>query len=67
MLAQESPLCPFFVYARPASRKADRGIFQMNGFEPVFFAQVYFDPVRNTGGAFFTTGHETGRRGTIRN
>jgi CubicO group peptidase (beta-lactamase class C family) len=34
----------------------DRRIFQMNGFGPAFFAQVYFDPARKTGGAFFTTG-----------
>jgi CubicO group peptidase (beta-lactamase class C family) len=33
-----------------------RRIFQMNGFGPAFFAQVYFDPARKTGGAFFTTG-----------
>jgi CubicO group peptidase (beta-lactamase class C family) len=33
-----------------------RRIFQMNGFGPAFFAQVYFDPERKTGGAFFTTG-----------
>ena len=33
-----------------------RRIFQMNGFGPSFFAQVYFDPARKTGGAFFTTG-----------
>lgn len=33
-----------------------RRIFQMNGFGPAFFAQVYFDPARNRGGAFFTTG-----------
>jgi len=34
----------------------DRRIFQMNGFGPAFFAEVYFDPSRRTGGAFFTTG-----------
>ncbi len=34
----------------------DRRIFQMNGFGPAFFAEVYFDPARRTGGAFFTTG-----------
>ena len=33
-----------------------RRIFQMNGFGPSFFAQVYFDPAHKTGGAFFTTG-----------
>jgi CubicO group peptidase (beta-lactamase class C family) len=33
-----------------------RRIFQMNGFGPSFFAQVYFDPASKTGGAFFTTG-----------
>ena len=33
-----------------------RRIFQMNGFGPAFFAQVYFDPARKTGGAFFATG-----------
>jgi CubicO group peptidase (beta-lactamase class C family) len=33
-----------------------RRIFQMNGFGPSFFAQVYFDPAQNIGGAFFTTG-----------
>jgi len=38
------------------SRIQDRSIFQMNGFGPAFFAQVYFDPKGNSGGAFFTTG-----------
>jgi len=38
------------------SQVSDRRIFQMNGFGPAFFAQVYFDPERKTGGAFFTTG-----------
>jgi len=38
------------------SRIKDRPVFQMNGFGPSFFAQVYFDPERKTGGAFFTTG-----------
>jgi CubicO group peptidase (beta-lactamase class C family) len=33
-----------------------RRIFQMNGFGPAFFAQVYFDPAQKIGGAFFTTG-----------
>jgi CubicO group peptidase (beta-lactamase class C family) len=33
-----------------------RRIFQMNGFGPSFFAQVYFDPAAKIGGAFFTTG-----------
>ena len=33
-----------------------RRIFQMNGFGPSFFAEVYFDPAAKTGGAFFTTG-----------
>jgi CubicO group peptidase (beta-lactamase class C family) len=33
-----------------------RRIYQMNGFGPAFFAQVYFDPAQKTGGAFFTTG-----------
>jgi CubicO group peptidase (beta-lactamase class C family) len=33
-----------------------RRIFQMNGFGPSFFAQVYFDPAHKIGGAFFTTG-----------
>jgi CubicO group peptidase (beta-lactamase class C family) len=33
-----------------------RRLFQMNGFGPAFFAEVYFDPERKTGGAFFTTG-----------
>jgi CubicO group peptidase (beta-lactamase class C family) len=31
-------------------------VFQMNGFGPAFFAEVYFDPVRKNGGMFFTTG-----------
>jgi len=34
----------------------ERRIFQMNGFGPAFFAQVYFDSKSRTGGAFFTTG-----------
>jgi CubicO group peptidase (beta-lactamase class C family) len=38
------------------SRIEERPIFQMNGFGPAFFAQIYFDPARKTGGAFFTTG-----------
>jgi CubicO group peptidase (beta-lactamase class C family) len=38
------------------SQIRDREIFQMNGFGPAFFAQVYFDPSRKTGGAFLTTG-----------
>ena len=38
------------------SRIKDRRIFQMNGFGPAFFAEVYFDPARKIGGAFFTTG-----------
>jgi CubicO group peptidase (beta-lactamase class C family) len=38
------------------SRIKDRPVFQMNGFGPTFFAQVYFDPARKTGGVFFTTG-----------
>ncbi|MDH4270552.1 MAG: beta-lactamase family protein [Candidatus Aminicenantes bacterium] len=38
------------------SQIKDRQIFQMNGFGPTFFAQVYFDPARKIGGAFFTTG-----------
>lgn len=38
------------------SRVQDRALYQMNGFGPAFFAQVYFDPERRTGGAFFTTG-----------
>jgi len=33
-----------------------RRVFQINGFGPAFFAQVYFEPDRKTGGAFFTTG-----------
>jgi CubicO group peptidase (beta-lactamase class C family) len=33
-----------------------RRIYQMNGFGPSFFAQVYFDPAGASGGAFFTTG-----------
>jgi CubicO group peptidase (beta-lactamase class C family) len=33
-----------------------RRIYQMNGFGPAFFSQVYFDPARKAGGAFFTTG-----------
>ena len=33
-----------------------RRIFQMNGFGPAFFAQVYFDPEAKIGGMFFTTG-----------
>jgi len=38
------------------SQIQDRRIFQMNGFGPAFFAEVYFDPARKTGGTFFTTG-----------
>ncbi len=38
------------------SRVGDRRIYQMNGFGPAFFAQVFFDPDRKVGGAFFTTG-----------
>lgn len=38
------------------SQVNDRELFQMNGFGPEFFAQVYFDSKRKTGGAFFTTG-----------
>ncbi len=38
------------------SRIQDRPIFQMNGFGPAFFDQVYFDPDGKSGGAFFTTG-----------
>jgi CubicO group peptidase (beta-lactamase class C family) len=38
------------------NRVGDRRVFQMNGFGPAFFAEVYFDPDRRTGGAFFTTG-----------
>jgi CubicO group peptidase (beta-lactamase class C family) len=33
-----------------------RRIFQMNGYGPSFFAQVFFDPAQKSGGAFFTTG-----------
>jgi CubicO group peptidase (beta-lactamase class C family) len=38
------------------SEISGRRIFQMNGFGPSFFAQVYFDPEQKIGGAFFTTG-----------
>jgi CubicO group peptidase (beta-lactamase class C family) len=38
------------------SQIRDRRIYQMNGFGPAFFVQVYFDPARKIGGAFFTTG-----------
>lgn len=38
------------------SQVQDRRVYQMNGFGPSFFAQVFFDPARKTGGAFFTTG-----------
>ncbi|MFZ2053485.1 MAG: serine hydrolase domain-containing protein [Candidatus Aminicenantales bacterium] len=38
------------------SEISGRRIFQMNGFGPSFFAQVYFDPASKIGGAFFTTG-----------
>lgn len=33
-----------------------RRVFQMNGFGPTFFCQVFFDPATQAGGAFFTTG-----------
>ena len=38
------------------SQAGERRIWQMNGFGPSFFAQVYFDPEKRTAGAFFTTG-----------
>lgn len=38
------------------SQAGERRIWQMNGFGPSFFAQVYFDPEKKTAGAFFTTG-----------
>jgi len=38
------------------SQIQDRRIFEMNGFGPAFFSEVYFDAARKTGGAFFTTG-----------
>jgi CubicO group peptidase (beta-lactamase class C family) len=38
------------------SQVGDRRLYQMNGFGPAFFSQVYFDPARRIGGAFFTTG-----------
>ncbi len=38
------------------SEISGRRIFQMNGFGPSFFAEVYFDPAAKIGGAFFTTG-----------
>ncbi len=38
------------------SQAGERRVWQMNGFGPSFFAQVYFDPEKKTAGAFFTTG-----------
>ena len=38
------------------SQAGERRVWQMNGFGPSFFAQVYFDPGKKTAGAFFTTG-----------
>lgn len=38
------------------SQANERRVWQMNGFGPSFFAQVYFDPEKKTAGAFFTTG-----------
>jgi hypothetical protein len=38
------------------SRAGPHEIYQMNGFGPAFFAQVYFDPKSGIAGEFFTTG-----------
>lgn len=38
------------------SKVGEHEIYQMNGFGPGFFTEVYFDPKTRIGGAFFTTG-----------